>query len=566
MIPFASEATAVRWLVASLVMLAVFTATFDADVNSWLVNGTWLIAVALWAYGIGRGDVPSAGPHPSRRDVWLFAIFAGVFVAAWLPLYDNWRWTQAGDSGGWFCVPADAVNRGLPRSLLSVRGIWDLMTYTSLIVDNGLMFVFGPTFFWHRVGKLVISVLALLSIYTFFALVLDSPWALAVVVVTSATLQWEIFSHISMNHVDSFIFAYAMLTAFILVVRQPERRTRWMALGLVGGGSLFFTQTAWTEVAACGALAGLWALYRRRFVAAAVCALSFVVAGWPVLLQLPDLLRAATLQTRTNWAPTYLSRIAGTIFWLPAGPPYRAFESGWSGPIAGWPCGDFYVVGLVLAALSSIPAVRRRLRVSPACGALLALFLAEIALMALTNNLNASPSPKRTYHLIPLQVFFGLVPFYMLAKIVARFRFAARAVGAMTCGAIALYVVANASFFVYPERFAFGGGVFDGLVQLHQRFPDRQVLLFATQANIKEIVEDPNEMFNSAYHIHDTITVTSTLDTAEVDATCRAGKILCYHNAPSDRATFLQVTAAQHVRAIDLYAIFDVHCVECTDG
>ncbi|MFI5397545.1 MAG: hypothetical protein ACHQ9S_18570 [Candidatus Binatia bacterium] len=549
------------WIILPLLLLTVFVATFDPNVNRWPVNFTWLAALLVWTFGVGWADRPGRNRGRDRKYAWPFVLFVPVFAALWLPFYDNWRWVQAGDSFPYFWLPAAAAKNGLAKSILSMRGVDDHFPYTSVIVDNVLMFIFGPTLFWHRASKFVISLLALLSIYTFFSLILEFPWALAVVIVTAATFHWQNFSHISFTHIDSFIIAYLALVALTLILREPQRRRWWLALGIVGGLSLFFTQTAWAEVAASALVLVGWAAYRRHLTALAICGLSFLIAATPAGLQLPDVLRATTVQTRVVWDWVYLSGIFRTILWLPCGKTWTAVE--WNGYFAGWPCGYFYVTGLVLAALTVVPAIRRRLQLPPAVVGLLLLFLAETVVMTLTNNANSNPSAKRTYHLIPLQAFFALLPLYTAALAVRGSALAYRAVTGAGFLAVAAYALASASLFVYPERFGFGGNLFDGIVQMRQRFPDRKVLIFAPQKNIKDEVDDPRTMLNESYHVAETVSVTRTIDAATVDAACAAHAILCDHTLPQNREDLARAAAGHQLRQVDVFAVSDLQCFEC---
>jgi hypothetical protein len=554
-----SVAIRLAWGSLTLFLLLVFVRTFNPGVNGWLVNLSWLAALAVWSFGICLQDRAPRIPAFDSKYVWPILFFVPVFAALWLPFYDNWRWMNAGDSLGWFGLPSDAAKHGLARSILSANGVFGLFTYTEVIVVNAFMFIFAPTLFWHRVGNFVISTLSLLAIYSFFSLVLRFPWALAVVIATAATWHWQIMSHFSWNHIDSFIFAYLTLTAFTLILRDPERRTRWLALGVVGGLSLFFTATAWAEVAACGVAIGVWALYRRKVVPLAIAGATFLIAGLPMLLQLPQFLGAARAQTRIAWDWTYLSRIFRSILWLPAGRNLAAI--GFNDAFASRPCGDFYFVGLGIAALSIVPWVRRRFQLPPAAFGLLCLFLAEAALMALTNNQYGSPSCKRTYHLIPLQAFFALLPLYTFAMALRAWSFGYRAVTATAFLAVGIYVVVSASLLIYPTRF--GGNVYDGLVQVHQRFPDRKVLVFSPQPWIGADLANPNTIINQVYHVGETVAATGTIDDDLVGATCSAGTMLCEYMQPGTAQQFGRATAGHKLRKVDLNAVEELQCFEC---
>src|SRR5262249_24862989 len=366
------------------VLLGAFWMRFNPDLNDRLINLAWLAAVAIWVGPFMLVDPPYRGVRVHTREAAVAALLLLAFSVAWLPFYNDWRWVSSGDSFVWYIAPSDAVRFGLHRSLLSIHGIFDQFTVTQAMVGNGLMFVFGPTFFWHRASKLVASVLSLAAIYTYFSLVLRPPWALAIMVATATHFIWLVFSFLSYNHIDSFIFAYGALTLMTLLIRQSERDIWWVLLGTVAGASLFFTQTAWAEVTACGILAALWALRTRRFRALILCGVSFVVAGFPILVQLRELIRqAVSYHSGPAWDLHYLEKISGLTLSLPYGTGLDSV--GIYDKFFFRPCGELYFAGLFIAAVSLVPAVRRRLHLPPAAAALLLLFLSDLPLLSITH-------------------------------------------------------------------------------------------------------------------------------------------------------------------------------------
>jgi len=547
------------WIILPFALLVYFVATFNPDVNRWSVTFTWLAALLSWAFGIWRSDPPAKDGHFDRRHIWVLVPFVLIFAATWLPFYDNWRWSGSGDSWGWYVMPYFAVRNGLTKSILSVRGVFNLFTYTEVIVVDSLMFVFGPSFFWHRAGNFITSTLSLLAIYAFFSLILDFPWALAIIIATAATWHFQVMSHVSYDHIDSFLFAYSMLSAFTLVLRDPERR-RWLAVGAVGGLSLFFTPTAWAEVATCGISLGLWALYRRKFLPLAITGTTFVIAGLPVLLQLPQLFVQNAGQSRITWDWVYLWRTFRAILWLPAGKDLTAIQ--FNGAFASWPCGELYFTGLTIAVIAIVPAIRRRLRLPPAVNGLLLLFVAEILLMTVTNNQYGNPSPKRAYHLIPLQAFFGLLPLYTLAVAFRPSSFRFRAATATACLAVGVYTMVGASLLIYPNRFG-NGNVYDDLIQVRQLFPDRKVLVFSPQPWVGAEVRNAEALINKVYHVSDTVRVTQTIDEATVVANCSAGTMLCYYNRPGNKDEFDHAMAGHQLRRVGLVDPGELQCFEC---
>ena len=489
-----------------------------------------------------------------------------VFCAAWLPFYRDWRWVASGDSLGWFEIPAGAVERQWWRSVLSVRGAYDQFTYTQVIVDNVLMFVFGPTFFWHRASKLLVSILGLAAVAAYFSMLLRSPWAIAVMLATATNFIWVLFSYVSYNHIDSYLWAYATLIVFTLVVRQPEQRAWWVLLGTVAGFSLFFTQTAWAEVAACGIAVTLWALITRRWRALIQCGVSSLVAGFPVLLQAPLLMKLSLYhhsQPVTDW--NYLWRMFWAIFSLPLGSAPASV--GFYSHFFFWPCGPLYLAGLALAAISVVSPLRKRLGLSIAVVGLLLLYFWDVALFAVTNNGYPSPSPKRTYHLVALQAFFCLLPLYCAASVTRRFPLVSRGITAATFLGIGAYAAVNLSMFVLPEP-RFGGTIKDAMVQVRQRFADHKVLILDRRSAIRDIAESPRSVLNLAYELAENISVVSSLDPVSAAEACRTRTILCRSNYAGDGIAEEFAAATEFARdqfhKIQLYGIRDLDCFECT--
>jgi hypothetical protein len=553
------------WGSLILVLLTFFCARFDPSINDSPANLAWIAAVLLWSLGLCFWDPPIHRPRRAIVELWPVLLFSVVFVAIWLPFYDNWRWIGAGDTLPWFQTPYDSVQHGLSRSLFSIHGIWDHFTYTQVIVSNALMFVIEPTFFWHRVSRLVINLAALISIYLYFAMVLRRGWAIAVVVGTAANFVWIVFSYLSYNHTDSHIFAFLALASLTALFRQPDRPSRALALGLVSGFSLFFTQTAWEEIAACGIVFAAWAAARRRVDLITVCGISFVLAGLPVLMQLRELIALnSSLHAQFVWDWPYLWRIFTTTLWLPYGPGTETF--GWGAQFFLWPCGPVYQTGLVIAACSLIPPLRRSLRLPAAVPVLFLLFAWAVVLMTLTNQGYSLPSAKRTYHLVPFQVFLCVLPFYTTAQLVASRRLLHRIVVAATVVVLGGYVLQNVAFLTWPPADMFGGTLWDVSVQLRQRYPDRQTLIVDNRPSVKQDVEDEKFVLNVAYRIGETIAITPELDTAAAEQACEQRAIMCYNiEIPEAVTIFKNATRgfADRLHVTPLQNSFEIKCFEC---
>src|SRR5579862_29859 len=401
-----------RWLMlcGSLLGFVVF---FAPEHRQLLVDGLWIVALVLWCANVRQLDAgPLLTARPQRRDLLLLGLILVIFVAGWLPFYDNWRWAYTADSLVWYTFARSVARGAFSRNLLSVHGVDDHFTYLHSLASNALLFVFPPRLLWHRIGKLIVSCGSLAAIFAYFTLSLGRWWAAAVVVCTAVNYVWLWFSYVSYGHIDSFIFYFGTLALATLIWRAPQRLGQWMWCGLVGGTALFFTQTSWSAVAAVGVVLVGLALMTRRITAAAVYAVSFLLAATPVLLQLQDWLSMAVQQARSLYTWDYLRSIFSDLVWLPYAWDYCRI--GIQGAFLRWPLGPLYVLGLALATVSLLPFLRRRLRVPPVARVLLALWLWDVVLLTATNNANPQPSTKRAYNLIPLQVFFGLLPLYTL--------------------------------------------------------------------------------------------------------------------------------------------------------
>ena len=168
------------------IALGLFCKLFHPGVDQRWVDGLWLLALLLWVIEVrylAGGSLPV--PRVAWEDAWPIGALLLLLAAAWLPFFDNWRWAYTGDSVAWFGVGASPAVHGISQNILSLRGVDNNFTYLHGLAFNGLLFVFGPTLFWHRVGKLFISCLSLGAIYTFFLLTLGRWWAAAVEMMAS---------------------------------------------------------------------------------------------------------------------------------------------------------------------------------------------------------------------------------------------------------------------------------------------------------------------------------------------------------------------------------------------
>jgi hypothetical protein len=390
-----------------ITFLVLFAAWFNPYAKQWLVDGLWLAAIAIWVFEIKQvATAPFFGFKVSRRDVVPIAVLILVFACCWLPFYNNWRWAYTGDSLGEF--GGSVGFPGNDQNILSIHGVDDTTTWLHLLSYNCLIFVFGPTFFWHRVGQLVFSCFSLAAIYAYFTIVWGRSWALALTLCAVTNYVWLWFSYSSYEYIDSYTFYFLSLILGQLIWWRPDRLGLWMLCGLVAGLSAFFSQPAWSAVAAVGLFLGIFGLKTRRFAAVAVYGLSFCLVALPIFLQGMPGSRAA--HVILEWG--YLKSIFLQILRLPYTSGFR--HIGVFDGFLRWPLDRLYVVGVVAAGLAAIPPIRRLLRLPTIAPVLFALFLWDVTLLTLTNNGHGAPSTKRAYNLIPLQIFFGLLPFYVV--------------------------------------------------------------------------------------------------------------------------------------------------------
>jgi hypothetical protein len=385
-----------------------------------------------------------------------------------------------------------------------------------------------------------VSCLSLATIYTFFRMHLGRGWAFAIVVCLATNYVFLWFSYVSYPQVDSFVFAYLTLIVATFIWRDLDAIRAWLVLGLIAGFSLFFTQTAWATVTATGAVLGIRALRTGRYRAVAVCAATFLLVGVPVFLQWPALMDMTTRQAASVYKPDYLWRIFTAILMQ----PYHSgiFGLGVNGAFLRPPLGHLYLAGFALAVLSLAGPVRRFLRMPPITPVLLLLLLWESLLMTLTNNAYGDPSTKRTYHLIPLQIFLALVPVCVVMAWVRRW-FAPRVLlAAIVCAMMAVYSLENLQMIMHPAPAMYGDNEFDGLIELRQRHSDRRVVFFTSRAEMAEWILSPKGFYAFAYHLPDTIAVEPDFSSEKLSTACREGAIIC-HAPYTDRDRFDRMVA-----------------------
>ncbi len=545
----------------ALVMTLVtwFSRSFQPYVNQPLVDSLWLLAIAIWVFEIRQiSGAPLLHFQVARQHLWPIIVLIAVFAASWLPFYDNWRWAYTGDSLGEFSGPIGFVDH--PQNILSIHGIDDTITWLHILTYNVWMFVFRPTFFWHRFGKLTISCLALAAIYAYFTLVLNRWWAAAVALCVATNYVWLWFSHVSYEFVDSYIFYYSTLSLAYLIVRRPTRLGLWMACGVLGGLSLFYSQPAWSAVAAVGLFLATFAAKTRRLLAMEIYTFSFLLVGLPIFLQGIPGARAA--KVIYDWH--YLTSIFIQVLRLPYASGFK--HIGVLGGFLRWPLDELYVVGVVVAALAAVPAIRRTLRLPVIAPVMLALLVWDAALLSLTNNGYGAPSSKRSYNLIPLQIFFGLLPLYVVHTWAAGQRWLHRSAAAVTATAICVYAAGSLAVTVSPTPGLDGSNSFDGFIELRQRFPDRAVVFLSSRQGYRAALV-PKSFFDTAYHLLDQLTIESDFSKTTIDHVCQTNSIVC--TEPDYEREQFDPLLQKYPAALRPFPILNSHtlrCYQCNAG
>lgn len=548
--------------IAILALTGWFVWKFEPLKSQKLVDLAWPTVLALWLLEIRHLNRGSFGLRVARRDWRALALLLAVFCAAWLPFYRNWRWAQTGDSIVWFSfAERSAINPVLEKSALSVHGPDDNSTFLSDLAMNVPMLLVRPTFFWHRVGKLLVTCVSIGALYAYFALILGARWAFLPLLCIVTNYVWIRYSYVSDHLIGSYTLSYLTLLFATLVWRRPHDSAPWTLCGLVGGLSLFFAQSAWADVAAVGVVLGVRCLLTRRFAFGFGYAASFVLGGLPVLLQWRDMIAMSAHQAKALFEPHYLMRIFLSILRAPLWSPINIW--GGRGAVLPWPYGWLYVGGAALALIAAIPPIRRALRLPAAAPILLVLLLWNAVLMTLTNNAYADPSLKRTVHLIPIQVFLAVFPVFALAS-----WFSARAAlrplaWAVLAAVVLTYPPLNVRIINRAGLAMYGDTPTDGLVELRQRFPDRRVRLASRMRDTVQQLK-PGDFLDASYDVLRNLTVDPRPSAAFVIDACANREVLCRELRPLD----LDVSAVlrDHSASLQRFPLLnatEMVCYEC---
>lgn len=564
------------WWFARLVFLGVvvvcigtFIATFDFSDKGWEPVGLWLGSLLGWGLFVYSCSThPLIGVRPRLRQFSPLLVVLPVFAAAWLLFYGNWRWAYTGDSFSVYGVGYYLAQTGLRMNPLSVHGIDNAFTYLWELTYNWPMYFLGPELIWHRVGQLIIACAALATIYAYFRTVVGNLWATVIIVATAMNYVWLWVTYVSYFKIDSNIFYFLALIWITLVWRHPERLGLWMMAGFTAGLSLFYTPSAWAGIMAVGLVLAAFGLLRRRFAAVLVAGVSFLIIAVPILIEIPHMSRMVQMQSipigpdRQMFFPgfDYVWKIFREVLLA----PYDSYidKLGVSGPFFQVPLGHAYLIGLAIAFLSIAPLLRRKLRVPAVVPALLLLFLFDALFMALTNKGYGNVSHKRSYNLIPLQMFFAILPFYLVYTWGRTRRWWRYGVVGSTAAVMLFYGAMNVRAIMNPHNGMYGVNLFDGLIQLRQTHPRQKLFLFSSRDLQETLSRDG--LFQFAYGLMDNVTMTREFTDAEIERACAAGALVCYE--PNfDMPRFDPLVAARGARLVKFEVVNsqELRCFEC---
>lgn len=560
------DRTTAAWLVAVSGLLGAFVIGFQPAQKQWLIDGSWMFAVLLWMGGFRRRYGPVWPNVFDRTDAAILVVTVFVFSATWLPVYDDWRWAYTGDSVGFAATGYHWASGYATRSLLSAAdGLDHWMTWTQSVLFNWPMVIFEPNLFWHRVGKLFVSCGVLVAVYGCFRVVVGRWWALMIVALLASNYHWLWVSHSSYEHLDSQVFAYVSVAAFVSVWRDPQRYSAWAALGVVAGLSLFFSKMAWGEVATLGLVLVILSCINRWWFGLLVYLTSGLIAGLPMLLQMRDVYQGFTFAAKANTSALppmeYIVRIARTVLEWPVWQPI--YGAGLHGPFLRWPFETTYLAGWVLAAAAVLPVIARWLRIPRAAFFLGLLLSWDAVLFAITNARYPNPSQNRVYHLLPLQMFLACLPFIVAYAWIERWRVARWAVATTAVGALVVSAAQHTQVFLSPAPRAFGINLWDGLIEMDQRV-GAPVVLFSTRPHVATLLSNRGDIVNLLYQLPDKVVVEHEYTEASIRAACRKAPVLCYETIAGNVEMEQLLVAIPH-QPIEVLNSIDIQCFSCAD-
>lgn len=550
-------------------LLATFVVFFDPTRRQPLVEWAYYSAVLVWILSVRicHGSVWPRGTF-GVKDSLLLGGFLALFAACWIPVYDDWRWAYTGDSLGYVGLGMQWARGQSQRSILSASGgIDNWLTYTQSVAFNWPMLIFEPTFFWHRMGKLFVSLGALAAIYLYFQQVVGRWWALAVIVLLGSNYYWLWVSHVSYEHLDSQIFSYVVLAVFVSIWRHPERYTAWAAAGLVSGLALFFSRVGWGEIALVGLLLAGFAACRGHWYGFTVYTVSGLIAGLPMLMQIAEVYRggiqAVRLESGGQPSIGHALKIMRMILEWPPWQP--SFNAGLSGPVFQLPFSYTYLAGAAMALLAGIPPLARWLRI-PRAAFWLALLLGwEVVLLGLTNGRYASPSQNRVYHIVPLQIVIACVPFMLLYDWLRRRAVTRWLAVALSATSVVAWCYFNAQVLARPRWRVFGQNTYDGTIEAVQKY-GWPLVVFTLRPEHGHSLQNPNEIVNLNYRLHEKVAVSNDFTPQGVRDACEFSAVICYELFPEHRKIMEQVLTQVPHEPLELVGTDEIRCVRCKVG
>lgn len=556
-------------IVTMLVCSWYFVISFEQGVPQLFVDLVWVAALISWViFALTLRRDPPLTMRIRWPNVWPIILLVAVFFVCWLPFYDNWRWAYTGDSFSFYALGHGLAQRGMRLNALSVHGIDNFYTYLWELTYTWPMYFFGGDFFWLRFGQLLVTCAALIMVYVYFCTVLDRLWASLIVVGTATNYVFIWISYVSYFRTDSFVFTFMTLFLATLIWRNPDRLRTWICLGFTSGFALYYTPTVWSSILAVDAVLGVYALATRRFLQPVVAGVLVGLIALPIMTEIPWAVGMFKSQAipmdaaRTSFFPglEYTWRIFTEIVWAPYYSPLD--KLGVSGAFMRGPFGHFYLAGLVVAAVGVLPSVRRRIPIPAIAPVLLVLLLWDAMFLALTNKGYANASHKRFYCLMALYVFFALLPFYVAYTWAGSRRILRSFILAVVVSTLVVYVSLNLRLILHPHKAMYGGNIYDGLIQLRQTEPDRQIIVLTTRNFSQSLIHEG--LFQVAYGIMDNLTLSKQFAPESVDNACERGALLCYE--PNfDKERMEPLAAANRHRLVDFPVnnSFDLYCFDC---
>jgi len=493
-------------------------AAWQPDVLAAWAAGNILWAAYWWRCGT---RAPRAAHHPW----WLYALY----IACLLPFATNWRWALIADSLGWVTGGITAAELGHPaRNALSIHGMWS-SSYPQLLAHDLFMFLVRPTLFWHRVGQIIVGALSVMAIYRFASELVEREAAMAIAVCSMTVSIMITYTYSSYPLIDGIAVGYAALALSLSLWEHPSTWSAYL-FGAITGVATYTTVNAWP----CVALAWLALLVRRRS-AVLLAALTAVAVAAPTLWQWRH--DFAPMETVANPGATLQYTIvkalsfAWTAILLPVSSPVQS--AGAFGPQLPWGFRWAAPLGVITALVFGPRSWRRAVLVA------LLVFGWYVAALSVTQGTYDTLSIKRAFHLIPLAT---LAAWALLWRVLPSPKWAIPLVACWVG-----FGVYDVTMKVQPGRFGYNFG--DGLVEVHQRFPDQKIAILLPDAHAFWL--DPNEALQKLYGISPHLQRIRTLE--EVGAT--GAQVICYH-AGLDSIDF----DAHGWRQIPLYNSLELRC------